>query len=211
MKQKSKKWHRTIKQAGIIFLLLIGIAGWKMIFNRPEFDADTVGRAEAHMWQSYYSDSKAELGLQLVSLLRNQYELSLPDATRIGERLASAAMKFHAARGNYEQIVLGDLTEAYRLLQQASGATYNPEEVARAELAWWVARRIPGQNSAEQVGEKIARLYGLFFEKDPADFRTAGLLRAQAAHLRDSGGENADWQRVEDLLRDSYHALNDAL
>jgi hypothetical protein len=203
--------HRIIKRTAAVLFVLAAIAGGRLVFYRPAFDADKVGGAEARMWQAYYTGSKAEIALELISLLRNQHGLSLPQATAIANQLAAAAMKFHSARGNYEQIVLGDLTEAYRLIGQASGAAFNPEEVARAELAWWVARRIPGQNSAEQVGEKIAELYGLIFEKDPAAFRTAGLRRAQAARLRDSGGKDADWPRIENLLKESYRELNQAL
>lgn len=208
---KNNRKHRIIKRTAAVVFMLAAIAGWRLTVYRPAFDADKVGGAEARMWQAYYTGNKAEIALELISLLRNQHGLSLPEATAIANQLASAAMKFHSARENYEQVALGDLTEAYRLIGQASGASFHPEEVARAELAWWVARRIPGQNSAEQVGEKIAGLYGLFFGKDPAAFRTAGLRRAQAARLRDSGGKDADWPRIEDLLKESYRELNRAL
>jgi hypothetical protein len=39
----------------------------------------------------------------------------------------------------------------------------------------------------------------------------AGLLRAQAAALRDEGGANADWEKVEALLVESYQALGKGL
>ena len=197
MNQKRKRDPRIIKWVGFALLALVAVMGWRWIFARPSFDANKVSKAEVHMWQNYYSGNNAVLGLELISLLRNQYGLSLFEATKIGEQFASSAIKFHSARGHYEQIVLSDLTEAYRLIQRATGRSFNPEETARAELTWWVARRTPGQNSVEQVGEKIAELYALLFGKDPAAFRTAGVLRAKAARLRDGGGKDANWLRIE--------------
>jgi hypothetical protein len=60
------------------------------------------------------------------------------------------------------------------------------------------------------VGEKIAKLYGLLYGKDFKEFEKAGLLRAQAAELRDVGGKDANWEKVEDLLKKSYRELKKA-
>lgn len=177
------------------------------VFSRPTVDLAKVARAEARMWQAYYDGDRTQLALLLVSLLRNQYGLSLPEAKEAGERLAGAAMKFHAARGDYENVALGDLVDAYRVIARATGRSFDPEAVARAELAWWVARRTPGQNSVEQVGEKIAELYALLYGGDLFAFHDAGLLRAESARLRDTGGKNADWPRFEALLLQSYGEL----
>ena len=49
-----------------------------------------------------------------------------------------------------------DLEAAYSTARDWLDAGFDPPAVARAELAWWVARRIPGQNSVEQVGGLIA-------------------------------------------------------
>jgi len=65
--------------------------------------------------------------------------------------------------------------------------------------------------SAEQVGEKIAELYAILYGDTRPGFAKAGELRAEAAALRDQGGANADWPKVEALLRESYRALADAL
>jgi hypothetical protein len=103
--------------------------------------------------------------------------------------------------------VLDDLTEAYSMIRRASGGSFNPKEVAKAELAWWIARRTPGQNSPEQVGKKISELYALLYGHNDPAFLKAGVLRAQAAKLRDMEGKDTDWQKVEDLLRKSYQEL----
>jgi hypothetical protein len=192
-------------------LVTVGVAAaillFRVMWGRPSFDADKVARAETRMWQAYYSDDKTELGLQLIALLRNQHSLTLLEAKDIGELLASAAMEFHQASGAYDQAVLPDLTQAYRRIRQATGAPFDPDAAARAELAWWVARRTPGQNAPAQVGEIMAGLYALLYGHDQPAFHRAGLLRAQAAALRDSGGRNADWPHIQDLLQRSYREL----
>ena len=59
----------------------------------------------------------------------------------------------------------------------------------------------------EQVGAAIANLYAVLYGETNSSFQKAGLLRAQAAHLRDQGGINADWVQVEALLQESYREL----
>lgn len=49
---------------------------------------------------------------------------------------------------------------------------------------------------------------GIFARKlQQTEFKNAGILRAQAAALRDSGGKNADWEKIEELLKESYIEL----
>lgn len=202
---------RFVKWGMLAVVLVLAGSGLRFVFGRPSFNADKVARAETRMWQAYYTGDKTKLGLQLIAQLRGQYGLSLFEAKEVGELFARSALKFRSASGDWDQVCLPDLTKAYSLIKQATDARFDPGKAARAELAWWVARRTQGQNSAQQVGEKIARLYGLLYGKDFQAYEKAGLLRAQAAELRDSGGKDADWVLVEDLLRKSYRELKQAV
>ena len=87
----------------------------------------------------------------------------------------------------------------------------DPAAVARAELAWWVARRDPATNAVDNVGSLIASAYGAFYEVPVARVASAGRLRAEAAALRDQGGQLADWKKVSALLHQSYRQLHDAV
>jgi len=205
--QKQRGSSQWILWLALLFLAFISYR----IFVHPAFNPNRVAQAETEMWRAYYDDNQTKLGYELVALFRNQYGLSLPEAAKIGKLYAQAAMKFRVAPGNYDTLVLPDLTEAYGLLKQATRASYDPEAAARAELAWWVARRMPGQNSPEQVGKKIAELYAVLYGREDPAFEKSGLLRAQAAALRDAGGQEPDWGRVEALLQQSYTALQQAL
>lgn len=202
---------RLLKWGVVVVVLAVVLCAFRFVLGRPSFDADKVARAETRMWQAYYGENQAQLALQLVAFLRGQHGLSLWEAKEAGELLARSAMKFRSAGGDYDNASLPELIQAYSLIQRAVHARFDPEQVARAELAWWVARRTQGQNSAEQVGDKIARLYGLLYGKDHQSFLKAGVLRAQAAALRDSGGNAANWEEVGDLLQKSYRELKKAL
>lgn len=176
----------------------------------PAFDAEGVAQAETKMWQAYYSGDFMQIGAQLMTLMNRQYGLESERARDIGGLFAIASMSFRMAQGDYESAVLPGLTKAYEQLKQATGSAYDPAKAARAELDWWVARRTKGQNSAEQVGAKIADLYACLYGRPAPAFKKAGLLRAQAAALRDAGRQNADWTQIEKLLKESYSELRKA-
>jgi hypothetical protein len=202
---------RFLRWAALGIPIAIAFVVYRFVFAAPSYDAVKIAEAETKMWQAYYSGDQIQLGFHLVGLLRSQYGLSLLEAKAIGEALARAAIAFLSAKGNYEQVALPDLIQAYSLIQSETGASFDPEEVAKAELAWWIARRTPGEDSPEQVGEKIARQYILLYGLDEPSFHEAGLLRARAARLRDLGGATADWAQVENLLIESYTVLAEAL
>jgi hypothetical protein len=179
--------------------------------NRFKINPDKVATAEVQMWKAYYSNDVMMLRRELLNLLRSHFGLSIMEAMNVCEPLALAAMKFDRAKSDYKSKVLPDLERAYVRLKNATGILYDPKEAARAELDWWVARRTPGIDNPEEVGRRIALLYTVLFGKSSQKFEQAGLLRAQAAHLRDKGGALCDWEKVERLLLESYRTLQDGL
>jgi hypothetical protein len=60
-------------------------------------------------------------------------------------------------------------------------ADFDPAAVARSELAWWVARRTPGENSPAQVGELIAAEYAVLYGVPRDAVRSSAMIRAEAA------------------------------
>ena len=170
------------------------------------FDADRVAELEVDMWQAYYTKANLQLFRDLVILLREQYRYTWARAGVAGFHFARAAARFGNMRADYEQ-VLPDLTAAYTIARDWTGARFDPAGVARAELAWWVARRVPGRDTAEQVGRLIAEEYAILYEAPIEQVADSGLLRARAARLRDDGGEHADWPKVASILRESYRSL----
>jgi hypothetical protein len=158
------------------------------------------------MWQAYYGKERARLFGLLVTLLHEQYRYSWAIATVEGLHLARAAARFADLKENYD-VVLPDLEAAYAKLRSWTGAGFDPRAVARAELAWWVARRIPEHNSPEQVGRLIADEYALLYETSRERVADAALLRAEAAALRDAHATSPDWNAIARLLQQSYREL----
>ena len=194
----------------VLLLLLGGIAAWLWFHDaglNRDFDPEVVAASETRMWQAYYTGNKEMLGLELITLMREQFGLSYGTAFELMMVLGEATMKFARERGDYEQVVLPGLVTFYTQVRDISEGTWDPEAAARAELDWWVARRTPGEDSPEQVGAKISKLYAVIYGSTNANIERAGLLRAQAATLRDEGGRNADWATIEAMLVESYTAL----
>ena len=194
-------------------LAFAGLA-WTGLSTQPRplgaFDADRIADLEVEMWKAYYAKSRVRLFSLLVVTLREQYGFSWVAAGSTGLSLAKAAVIFGDATDHYERAI-PDLTRGFARIQASTAAHFDPSAVARAELAWWVARRIPGQDSPEQVGELIAELYGALYGTPVALMREAGTLRARAAVLRDEQATEPDWVTIRGLLRRSYQSLHQQL
>jgi len=175
-----------------------------------EFNPTRLADLELRMWKAYYAKDRARLFGLLVTMLHEQYRYSWATATREAFHLARAAATFGDAKDHYE-VVLPDLEAAYAMAKSWLDAGFEPRAVAEAELAWWVARRIPGQNSAEQVGQLIAQEYALLYESSVERVAPAALLRATAAKMRDEQAAQPDWDRIGRLLEQSYRELHAAL
>lgn len=203
---KPSRFKRLVRYCLLFLALLLLIGAW-VLFHKPHgFDSVKIARAETRMWQAYYTRDYKKLGLELVLLLRHQFGLSYAESLLVARDLATAAATFQPSAsglGNIQQ----SLESAYARIGRAVGGQWDPRAAARAELAWWVARRTPGHDSVKEVGQDITRLYAILYGRTNPDIEQAGRLRAEAAALRDSGGINADWPRVQNLLEQSYAAL----
>ena len=174
------------------------------------FDPAQVADLEVRMWQAFYAKEQVRLFGLRVTLLRHQYHYSWAIAAAEGFHLARAAARFGDLKSGYD-VVLPDLQAAYAEAKSWTGAGFDPAAVAHAELAWWTARRVPGQNTPEQVGRLMADEYALMYETTHENVADAALLRAQAAALRDAQAERPDWDRIGRLLVQSYRELLIAL
>jgi hypothetical protein len=197
--------------AGLAVLTTAVLAYWLMAApagprTLRQFDPDRMADLELRMWQAYYAKQRVRLFALLVTMLREQYRYPWTTATREGFYFARAAATFGDARADYER-VLPDLAAGYGIAKDWLQAGFDPRGLARAELAWWVARRTPGRNSPEQVGSLMADAYALLYEVPRARVMRAAVLRARAAALRDAQAERPDWETIGQLLRESYADL----
>jgi hypothetical protein len=174
------------------------------------FNPERLTDLEVGLWKAYYAKQRVRLFSLLVTLLHEQYHYSWATATREGFHLAHAAATFGDLHGNYDS-VLPDLEAAYAMTKDWTHADFDPHAVAKAELAWWVQRRVTGHNSAEEIGALIADEYALLYETSHTRVADAAMLRAQAAALRDAQAASPDWDRIQHLLLQSYTELQSAL
>lgn len=170
------------------------------------FDPGRMADLELRMWQAYYAKENVRLFTLLVTTLREQYHYSWAVALTEAFHLARAAATFGNLRSNYT-VVLPDLEAAYGQARSWLHAGFDPPTVARAELAWWVARRVPGQNTPEQVGSLMADEYALLYEASRDTMVRPALLRAEAAAMRDTEAARPDWATIGQLLHESYAEL----
>jgi hypothetical protein len=170
------------------------------------FEPVRLADLELRMWQSYYAKERMNLFRLLVIMLREQYHYSWATAVAEAFHLARAAATFGDATSNYET-VLPDLENAYSTARTRLGAGFDPTAVARAELAWWVARRVPGRDGPEEVGELMAQEYALLYEVPRPAVARAAYLRAKAGRLRDETAVQPDWTVIRGLLEESYQSL----
>jgi hypothetical protein len=173
-----------------------------------QFDPDRLASLEMRMWRAYDAKQRVTLFSLQTRMLHEQYRYSWATAGVEAVHLVRAAARFRDLAGDCDR-VLPDLDAAYERTRSWTDAAFDPHAVARAELACWVARRVPGQNNAEQIGLLIADEYALLYESSREHMAPAALLRAQAAALRDA--HRPDWGRILDLLQQSYRELHAAL
>ena len=207
----------TGARIALVFLVLALAGGGYVACSAPSgprslrtFDPDRMAALETDLWQAYYRKENLRLFGGLLQTLREQYRFSWARALVTSFYLGRAASVFGNARGDYES-VLPDLERAYAGIRDWMGADFDPAAVARRELAWWVARRVDGENSPENVGRLIADENALLFGVPAERVLRASTLRARAGRLRDEGGEQADWDTVSRLLHDSYRELHAAV
>src|SRR5262245_9691554 len=172
-----------------------------------EFDPDRTAALEVDMWQAYYKGENLRLFRGLLTLTHEQFRYSWARAAQASFHLGRAAARFAKMRSEYET-VLPDLEAGYTIARDWTNDTFDPRAVAKAELAWWVARRIPGQDSPENVGGLIADENALLYHLPRERVLEASILRARAGRLRDEGGQNADWAEVSRLLVQSFRQLH---
>jgi hypothetical protein len=209
----SPKRRRRLAITGVVTAVLV----YGLFVHTPpgprslrEFDPDQVARLEVEMWQAYYDKRNVRLFVLLTEMLREQRRYPWAKAATEAFYLARPAAQFAGMTGGYDA-VLPDLEHAYAMAKDWTGATYDPSAVARAELAWWIARRDPAARSPENVGRLIAGLYSTMYAVPIERVATAGRLRAEAAALRDRDARQPDWATISTLLQRSYRELHAAI
>lgn len=178
-----------------------------------EFDPNEVARIETAMWRSYYDKERLALFTQLAALMRSQYRMTLLRSNEAAYQAAKAAFVFKEGkqRADYEK-ALPNLRNFYSDIRAQSDIAFDVERAAKLELEWWIIHRQRAQHKEGDLARSLAELQAELFQLPIERFTEHARLRAEAMTIRDDKAEaggvrEADWQRIDELLHQSWQSL----
>ena len=200
--------------------ILIIVAGWAAIdlwkpvsSSLRQFDPEEVARLETDMWRAYYAKQSVPLFNQLAELLRLQYRLPFLRSYLVAYRGAKAAFVFKDGknRADYER-ALPDLLKYYEAIRKVSDTPFDVNRVSQLELEWWIIHRERATHALDDLARALAELQAEIYRVPVERLMEHGRLRAEAMTIRDSKAEagpltEADWAKIEELLRASWRSL----
>ena len=210
-----------VRTLALAIVLIVCAVLYDLFFPRTtqmrEFDPDEVARLETAMWRSYYEKQRLKLFNQLAELLRTQYRMSTLRSNQVAYYGANAAFVFKQGqqRSDYEK-ALPDLIKFYVAVRKMSDIPFDVDRAARLELEWWIIHRQRAQHAPGDLDKALAELQAEIYHVPVDRLMAHGRLRAEAMTIRDTKAENggvteADWARINDLLKESWRSLAKAV
>jgi hypothetical protein len=218
MKAKKKIVLRVL---AAVLVLLIGGVLFDLYYphttHMREFNPDHVADLETEMWRSYYSKERVKLFNQMSALLRDQYQMTPVKSNLVAYYAARAAFAFKDGkdRSDYEN-ALPDLIKFYAEVRRLSDIPFDVDRAARLELEWWIIHRQRSQHKPGDLDRALAELQAEIYRVPIERVLEHGRLRAEAMTIRDTKAEEggvteADWARINELLRKSWRSLQKAV
>ena len=220
--EESRRTRKIVVRVMVLVLaLLAGGVLYDLYFPRTthmrEFDPDEVARLETAMWRSYYDQQRLRLFNELSELLRTQYHMPLIRSNHVAYYAANAAFVFKQGkeRVDYEK-ALPDLLKFYGEIRKLSDIAFDVDRAARLELEWWIIHRQRAQHAPGDLDKALAELQAEIYQVPIERVMEHGRLRAEAMTIRDtkaehSGVTEADWARINELLKESWRLLAKAV
>lgn len=223
MSSRTRTGKKKIVIRAIVLVLVLVVCWFAYDLYYPrttqmrEFDPDEVARLETAMWRSYYEKKRVQLFNQLAELLRTQYGMSTLRSNQIAYYGADAAFVFKQGqqRSDYEK-ALPDLVRFYAAIRKMSDIPFDVDRAARLELEWWIIHRQRAQHAPGDLEKALADLQAEIYHVPVDRLMEHGRLRAEAMTIRDTKAENggvteADWARINELLKQSWRSLAKAV
>ena len=206
--------------AVILILLICGLL-YDLFYPHKtqlrKFDPDEVARLETAMWRSYYEKQRVRLFNKATELLRTQYHMTPVKSNVVAYYASNAAFIFKEGkqRSDYEK-ALPDLIKFYGALHKMSDIDFDVYKVSRLELEWWIIHRQRAQHAPGDLDKALAELQAAIYNVPVERLMEHGRLRAEAMTIRDTKAEQgsvteADWARINELLRGSWRSLAQAV
>src|SRR5262245_31731685 len=213
--------HRNRSRVKMIILAILALAlarlGYDLYGPRSsklrDFDPNEVARLETDMWRSYYAKERLKLFTQLAELMRSQYHMSLARSNAVAYQAAKAAFVFKEGkkREDYEK-ALPYLIKFYQAVRDGSDTPFDVEKAAKLEVEWWITHRQRARHKPEDLDRALAELPAEIYQMPVEKLMEHARLRADAMTIRDQKAEaggvtEADWKKIEELLRASWQSL----
>jgi len=210
-----------VRVTALVLALVICAVLFDLFYPRKtklrEFDPDEVARLETAMWRSYYEKQRVRLFNEATELLRTQYHLTPVKSNVVAYYAANAAFVFKAGkqRSDYEK-ALPDLINFYNYLHNMSDIDFDVYKVSKLELEWWIIHRERENHAPGDLARALAELQAAIYNVPVERVMEHGRLRAEAMTIRDTKAERggvteADWAKINDLLRQSWGSLAQAV
>lgn len=209
--------HRLLWLLALLPLAILAWVGFDLYGPRStkmrQFDPNEVARIETAMWRSYYAKDRVKLFQQLTELMRSQYQMPYATSNAVAYQAARAAFVFKEGetRADYEK-ALPHLVKFYQAVRDGSDIPFDVEKVAKLELEWWIIHRQRVRSQTGDLDRALAELPAEIYRVPVDQVMEHARLRAEAMTIRDEkaaagGVTEADWQRIEALLRGSWQSL----
>jgi len=197
----------------LLTLLIVGVVAYLAVlappFGGPDeaaFTPATVAEHEVAMWQSARAGEEVGTFISATALERERHRLTWFRAAQAGYHLARAAVTFAMLENRFER-VLPDLEAAAAVHQTAVGRPTDPAAIARAQLNWWVTRRMPNLNTQDHVAPLIDEEYELRYRLRPGAASEAAARMADAALQFDASKVDPNVPAITRMLTQAYEAL----
>lgn len=181
------------------------------------FDPVRVARLETMAWRAYYDRRWLSLLYCTERACADQFRIPFPVSVRAAYYATRAATAFKPV-DNDADLAAAALERYYVIVRRYSGLEFDPAEVARAEIRYWVVhRRLSGRADHSALVDAFAELHGVTFAiprdraRESAEWRTRAAVTVDDITGRRSTDVERDWRRVEDELRFGYRSLVGAI
>lgn len=178
-----------------------------------DFDADLAGECEGRGWRAYYDRDWPYMAALMAQRFGALYHLPPAAAKEAAANSIEAARVFVPVDHDMDA-VRTILARYYAIAKQHSGLGFDPATAAALEAEYWdVHRRLVGQHDKSEFVDVLVQLHSHIFGITPAQARESAELRVAANNTVDaitqkiSADPEADWLKLEDLLRRCYRAI----
>jgi hypothetical protein len=183
-----------------------------------DFNPERLAYYEAAGWRAYYEHNWLKLLRLLVGICQEQFRIPFP-ASLLAAYYMTRASAAWVAIDHDEQKVRTLHEKFYRIARRYSGLDFDPARVAALEEQYWdVHRRLSAAKQADKTEfiETMTDLHSAIFGISREEARESAELRVLANNTVDlitsnvSTDPEADWQKIEDYLRQCYRSLREA-